>query len=218
MKQECIKIITFSGVDGAGKTTILREFTKILVKKYNREVIEVRHRPSRLPILSAIKYGKKEAEKKTMEVLPRTGANSSKLSSYLRFFYYLTDYIIGQWVLYFKYTIHGKIIIYDRYYFDFINDARRTNINLESKFIKFFYRFVFKPDINIFLYASPEIILSRKQEMDKDSIIELTDKYKILFGKLGRNNTKQYVCIENIDKNITLQTIEKLYEEKDIKC
>ena len=33
-------------------------------------------------------YLKKIAEKKTMEVLPRSGKNSSKLSSYIRFFYY----------------------------------------------------------------------------------------------------------------------------------
>lgn len=58
-----------------------------------------------------------------MEVLPRTGSNKSKLSSFIRFFYYLLDYIIGQWFIYFKYTIKGNIIVYDRYYFDFINDA-----------------------------------------------------------------------------------------------
>ena len=39
------KIITFSGVDGAGKTTILREFTELLEKKYRRNVVELRHRP-----------------------------------------------------------------------------------------------------------------------------------------------------------------------------
>ncbi|MBQ0768226.1 MAG: hypothetical protein KBT58_02980, partial [Bizionia sp.] len=131
-----MNIITFSGVDGAGKTTILREFTGILKNKYGKKVKEIRHRPSILPILSAIKYGEKKAEQKTMEVLPRTGSNKSKMSSYIRFFYYLIDYVFGQWVIYFKYTRKDIIIIYDRYYFDFINDARRTNINLDSKFIK----------------------------------------------------------------------------------
>jgi thymidylate kinase len=205
-----IKIITFSGVDGAGKTTILRDFIKILEEKYNKKTVEVRHRPSILPILSAIKYGKKEAEKKTLEKLPRTGNNKSKLSSYIRFFYYLTDYILGQWVLYFKHTIKGKIIIYDRYYFDFINDAKRTNINLDDNFIKFFYKFIFKANINIFLYASPKIILSRKQEMDEKSILELTNKYKNLFDSFS-NKKKKYVSIENINKSETLEKIEKLY-------
>jgi thymidylate kinase len=206
-----VQIITFSGVDGAGKTTILREFTELLQNTYNQEVVELRHRPSVLPILSAIKHGKKEAEKKTMEVLPRTGGNKSKLSSYIRFFYYLTDYVFGQWVIYFKYTRKGKTIIYDRYYFDFINDARRTNINLDSTFVKFFYKFVFKPEINIFLYAPPEVILSRKQEMDEKSIVELTGKYRTLFDKFGKNNADQYVSIENIDKEETMKIIEDIY-------
>ena len=58
-------IITFSGVDGAGKTTILRQFKELLEQKYGRSVIELRHRPSILPILSAVKHGKKKAEQKT---------------------------------------------------------------------------------------------------------------------------------------------------------
>jgi thymidylate kinase len=205
------KIITFSGVDGAGKTTILREFKELLEKKYRRNVVELRHRPSVLPILSAIKHGKKEAEKKTMEVLPRTGNNKSKLSSYIRFFYYLIDYILGQWIILFKHGLRGEIIIYDRYYFDFINDAKRTNIRLNENFIKFFYKFVFKPDMNIFLYAPPEVILSRKQEMDKESIVTLTKKYKTLFEELAQKKENQYISIENIDKEATMKTIEDIY-------
>lgn len=205
------KIITFNGVDGAGKTTILREFTELLEKKYRRNVIELRHRPSVLPILSAMKHGKKEAEKKTMEVLPRTGSNKSKLSSYIRFFYYLTDYILGQWVVFAKHSLRGEIVIYDRYYFDFINDARRTNIDLNSSFVKFFYKFVFKPEMNIFLFAPPEVILSRKQEMDEESIVNLTEKYKTLFDEFGQENKDQYVSIENINKEETMKTIEDIY-------
>ena len=216
MKNKRAQIITFSGVDGAGKTTILREVTELLENKYNQKIVEIRHRPSILPILSAIKHGKKEAEKKTMEVLPRTGGNKSKLSSYIRFFYYLTDYIFGQWVIYFRHTRKGQMIIYDRYYFDFINDARRTNINLDSGFVKFFYRFVFKPDMNIFLFASPEVILSRKQEMDEESIVNLTVKYKTLFDELGEKNKEQYVSIENIDKEVTMKIIEDIYSRKSL--
>ena len=203
-----IKIITFSGVDGAGKTTILTKVKELIENKYNKEVVILRHRPSILPILSAIKYGKKEAEKKTQEVLPRTGKNKSKVSSFVRFFYYLLDYVYGQWVVYFKHTSEGKIIIYDRYYFDFINDGRRTNIDLDSGFIKFFYKFVFKPKLNIFLYADPDVILSRKQEMDKKSIVDLTNKYKSLFNELSNKHDQYYLPIENIEIDETMTEIE----------
>jgi putative protein kinase ArgK-like GTPase of G3E family len=46
-------ILTFSGVDGAGKSTILSEFKDRLEKKYRKKVVVIRHRPSILPILSA---------------------------------------------------------------------------------------------------------------------------------------------------------------------
>jgi thymidylate kinase len=205
------KIITFSGVDGAGKTTILREFTTLLRSKYRRRVVELRHRPSVLPILSALKHGKEKAEKKTMDVLPRTGSNNSKISSYIRFFYYLIDYVLGQWVIFAKHGLKGDIVIYDRYYFDFIVDAKRTNINLNPKFIKFFYRFIFKPEMNIFLYANPDVILSRKQEMDKQSIVSLTLKYKALFSELDEFSNENYILIDNLDKSSTMRTIERNY-------
>lgn len=207
-----VKIITFNGVDGAGKTTILREFKNTLESKYSRTVKELRHRPSIIPILSAMKYGKKEAEERTTKTLPRTGKNNSKLSSYLRFFYYLMDYIIGQLIVYYRYTRKDIIVIYDRYYFDFINDSQRSNINLSSGFIEFFYRFLIKPDLNIFLFASPEIILSRKKEMDEETILALTTKYKNLFNKLSTRKKEKYVCIENINKSKTIKTIEELYK------
>jgi len=203
-----IQIISFSGVDGAGKTTILREFTRILEDKYNYKVKELRHRPSILPILSAIKYGKTAASEKTLEVLPRTGNNKSKLSSTIRFFYYFTDYVLGQWYIYIKYTRKNILVIYDRYYFDFIVDPRRTNIDLNSKFIKWFYRLIFKPELNVFLFASPEIILSRKQEMDEASIQKLTLNYIKLFDSLNSTNKGNYICIENVVLSETINIIE----------
>lgn len=206
-----VRIITFSGVDGAGKTTILREFTETLNSKYNVKVKELRHRPSVLPILSSFKYGKAKAEQRAIEVLPRTGSNSSKTSSYIRFFYYLLDYILGQWYIYFKYTRKNILVIYDRYYFDFINDARRTNIDLRSDYVRYFYKFIFEPEINIFLYASPQIIRQRKQEMDEESIELLTKKYLHLFKDYRDRSSREYICIENIDKHKTLGLIEDVF-------
>ena len=209
-----IEIITFTGVDGAGKTTILRELTKKIEEDYLISVKELRHRPSVLPILSAIKYGKKNASEKTLEVLPRSGTNKSKISSLLRFFYYLMDYILGQWIIYFKYTRKNVLVIYDRYYFDFIVDSRRTNIDLNNKFISFFYKFIFKPDLNIFFYAPTDIILKRKQEMDKDSIEQLTNDYLDLFLEFNAVYKPNYHSIENIEKDKTITLIIELIKKK----
>ncbi|HMP29511.1 MAG TPA: hypothetical protein PKD85_07915, partial [Saprospiraceae bacterium] len=51
-------IITFSGVDGAGKSTIIENTKLEIEKKLRKKVVVIRHRPSLLPILSAWTKGK----------------------------------------------------------------------------------------------------------------------------------------------------------------
>ena len=201
------KVITFSGVDGAGKSTIIAETKEIFEKKFRKKVVVLRHRPSLLPIISAWRYGKKGAEERSMATLPRNGGNKSKLASLARFGYYYVDYFVGQMYVFLKYRIRNYTILYDRYYFDFIVDARRTNIQMNQSFPKSLYRFVAKPDYNFFLYASPEVILERKKELPSSDIVNLTADYKSLFDEFSANYRQTYLPIENINKEETLDTI-----------
>ena len=201
-------IITFSGVDGAGKSTIIEKVKYELEKKFRKRVVVIRHRPSILPILSAWTKGKAKAEQDAATRLPRQGENKNSISSLLRFLYYYSDYILGQFYINFKYKYRGIIVLYDRYYYDFIIDGRRSNIATNEKLVKFGYNFVFTPNLNFFLYADPEVILSRKQELSAETITELTDKYKQLFN-FYENKKKQnnYHTINNIDIQETIDTI-----------
>jgi len=156
-------VITFSGVDGAGKSTIIENVKYEIEKKLRKPVKVLRHRPSLLPILSAWTKGKIKAEQDAAGRLPRKGTNKSFISSFLRFSYYYTDYLFGQFYVYFRYTCRGYVVLYDRYYFDFINDGKRSNIQLSKKIIKAGYNFLLKPDLNFFLYADSETILKRKR-------------------------------------------------------
>ncbi len=200
--------VTFSGVDGAGKSTIIEEVKQSLQKKYRQKIVVLRHRPSLLPILSTFRYGKAEAEKRTREKLPRQGTNKSGISSLIRFVYYYMDYLLGQYYVYFRYTLRGYTVLYDRYYFDFIIDSRRSNIVLPKGFLKFCYAFIFKPQVNVFLFAPAEVIYSRKQEMSINDISALTTEYKELFDELGRDNKRQqYLVINNINLDETLRRV-----------
>lgn len=200
-------IVTFSGVDGAGKSTLI-EITKNQINKQLRKpVVILRHRPSLLPIISAWKYGKVSAEKKATSNLPRQGKNQSLLSSIIRFSYYYIDYFWGQFYIYFKYTLRGKIVLYDRYYFDFMNDSKRSNIKLPNWIAHFGYKLLLKPAINFFLYADPETILTRKKELDKDTIQYLNYKYLKLFKRLDHSENQTYCSIKNTELNTTVDTI-----------
>lgn len=201
-------IITFSGVDGAGKSTIIEDIKENLSNRYRKEVVVLRHRPAVLPILSAMKHGKEKANKITSTRLPRQGTNKSSISSLIRFAYYLVDYMIGQVYVGLKYTMRGKIVLYDRYYFDFIHDAKRTNIVLPPWFMKMFYPLITKPKLNFFLYAPSEVILSRKRELDAKSIEDLTHRYGTHFDSLSLKYEQDvYRKIKNTDREKTVETI-----------
>lgn len=207
LKGENGRIITFSGVDGAGKSTIINDTLCLLGGKYRKKVIVLRHRPSLLPIISAWKYGKQKAEQKSVERLPRQGNNNNKISSFLRFSYYYLDYLLGQFYIRAKYLSRGYTVLYDRYYFDFIIDGKRSNINLSPTLPKFLYTFIAKPDLNFFLYADAHTIVKRKQELSISVINQLTKKYLLLFQDLATRHQGLYINIENIDRQDTLKTV-----------
>ena len=208
-------IITFSGVDGAGKTTIIENIAFRIEKQLRKPVVVLRHRPSILPILSVLTKGKEKAHLDTISNLPRQGKNGSFLSSLLRFSYYYLDYLIGQFVIYFKYILRGYVVIYDRYYFDFINDSKRSNIVLPKSITTIGYRFLLKPEFNFFLFADAKTILKRKQELNETTINELTNDYNFLFQNLQlTTNSTVYKSINNEDLETTLSNIIKTIIKK----
>ena len=202
--------MTFSGVDGAGKSTVIENIKFRIEKQLRRPVVVLRHRPSLLPILSVWTKGKEKAHQETLASLPRQGNNTSFISSLFRFSYYYLDYLIGQFVIYFKYILRGYVVIYDRYYFDFINDSKRSNIVLPKNITKMGYRLLLKPKFNFFLFADVKTILTRKQELNEPTIIGLTKEYNTLFQELQLNtNATVYKSINNEDLETTLTHIIK---------
>lgn len=203
-------VVTFSGVDGAGKSTVIENIAFRIEKQLRKQVVVLRHRPSILPILSVWSKGKEQAHLDVIEGLPRQGKNKSALSSFIRFSYYYFDYFLGQFVVYFKYILRGKVVIYDRYYFDFINDSKRSNIILPKKLTSFFYKFLLKPEFNFFLFADADIILKRKKELSKATIEKLTADYHGLFESLqSKSDAVVYQSINNIDLEATLNQVIK---------
>lgn len=207
-------IITFSGVDGAGKSTIIEKTKQIIEKKLRKKVVVIRHRPSLLPILSAITHGKEKAEQKAANTLPRQGQNKSVISSLLRFGYYYADYLVGQFYVYMKHVMRGEVVLYDRYYFDFINDGLRSNIRLPKWITKAGYNLLIPPHLNFFLYADAQTILSRKKELDEKAITDLTREYLNLFSELNTKVANRYFPIENLQLEKSLQFISDKVQAK----
>jgi len=201
--------ITLSGVDGVGKSTVIEQVAEQIKIHLRRDVVLLRHRPRLLPILSTLKHGsEKQAETIAGNTKPGTGNNTSWLSSFVRFGYYFADYFLGQLVVFFRYKIRGKVVLYDRYYFDFINHPERSNIRLPKSFTKWFYRFISKPTLNVLLVADSSVIYQRKQELDVQTIERLTTNYRELFSEFQLSYPQsQYCTVKNTNLEETTTTI-----------
>ncbi|MCU0430084.1 MAG: hypothetical protein MUF42_08945 [Cytophagaceae bacterium] len=209
------KMITFSGVDGAGKSTILYKFSEVLQQKYRKRVVIYRHRPGLFPILSSLLHGKKKAEAIASHAGPHAGNNQSTLSSLLRFMYYLCDYIIGLPYIWMKHILKGEIVLFDRFYFDFISDPERSNVTLPSPITRLFLPLFNVSSLNFLLYAPSETILKRKQELSQREIELLTQRYLKLFDTLSDTyKNKSYCSIQNIELETTLHKIQMEYHQR----
>lgn len=205
-------IITISGVDGAGKSTIIENIKKKLEEKMRRNVVVLRHRPGLFPILSSYVHGKSTAELIAASQGPHAGKNKNIFSSLLRYTYYLVDYLIGQPYVWVKHIAKGNIVIYDRYYYDFITDPKRSNLHLPAAFTKKFLFLIAPPRINILLYAPTEEIRKRKKELSEEEIESITLRYLKLFNELAdKHGENKFSSILNLNQKETIEKIIHLY-------
>ena len=137
------------------------------------------------------------------------------VSSLLRLLYYMADYWIGQALVWLRYTSRGVVVLYDRYFFDFVADPERSNLRLPSSWVRFLRASVVEPDVNVLLYADPDRIRARKSELESWEIRALTRRYRTLFSDLGRGSgSKRYHAIDNRDLEETVARVTNLVLEE----
>lgn len=156
--------IVFLGTDGSGKSTIINSITPILNKFYPNNVYYEHLRPNKFPTIAKL-LGKKE-EFDGPVTNPHSKNPSGTLGSLLRWSYYLLDYILGYGLKVFpKKVFKSCVWIFDRYYYDYLIDKKRTRVNLPNWLLKVGQWFIPEPDIIICLGADPQKIHDRKPEL-----------------------------------------------------
>ena len=174
-------MMSVMGPDGVGKTTFIERFAARLadLQIKDREAIEVQHfRPHLIPNINQLLTGKPEVVSDFNN--PHSAAPASMPSSLLRISYYWTDYVLGYWLKNRQRLIRGHNIIFDRYFFDFIVDPRRSRLSLPGWVPRLFLSVTPTPALVFFLDADAEQIFARKQELQPDEIARQLAAYRAL--------------------------------------
>lgn len=174
-------VIALLGPDGVGKTTILDQLYVKCQDVFLRdeENVEILHfRPNMLPNLKKL-LSKNYDESKEDFQNPHRAKPAGKLSSFMRLLYYWLDYMVG-WRTIKKKCVNGKLILFDRYSYDFFIDPLRARISLPQGVIRLFMAHVPAPDLVFVLTAEPEVIYNRKQELPIEEIARQVSTYKSL--------------------------------------
>ncbi|MCH7979823.1 MAG: hypothetical protein IH935_12720, partial [Acidobacteria bacterium] len=163
MSLRCAPTFSVEGPDGVGKSTALEQvghqvprfFTQIVIKHW---------RPGLLPRLGHL-LGR-SADSAGVPMPPRRTAG--KFGA-LRLAYYGVDFILGSYLLDGRDSSLLRLVLYDRWAMDMMVDPYRYGLRA-SRGTRLFWKLVPKPDRAILLFDSPDRIVARKAELEKDEI------------------------------------------------
>ncbi len=160
------------GPDGSGKSTILEAVKPELAGHFT--IIDHRHwRPGLLPKPGRDSSGPVSQPDNASKAPPRDFAYG-RLMSMVRYFYYLTDFILG-----YHFSIapvirrHGLVII-ERWHHDTLMNPQRYGFRVPVMLLRIAHALLPKPDLVMVLHGDPEKIHARKSELTVDEIREQT--------------------------------------------
>jgi len=165
--------ISFLGVDGSGKSTII----KFLYDDFclNNHGFNYSFRNIKLIHLSLFKL--KNAKKKNLK--PHNKKEYNFFLSFIKLIYFIIREIFEKFFL--KYLKKKSyMILFDRFFIDIFIDPLRYRIksNYILKIFKVFFGKIFLKNINFIIIADYNDIINRKKKLKKKTIIELISMYK----------------------------------------
>ena len=181
-------VISFMGVDGSGKSTLIKKIIKNFKKKF--KVIKYLHLKPYFILL----------DKRTVNKNPH---NQKKLRSNFLSLTIILIWLI-QYKIFFFYNRNKKnqLIIFDRYAHDLLIDKVRYRHSLSFKFTKKILNFFPEPNLWIILNAKLKVIEKRKKELPSMELNRQIKEY-IKFSKTKKNS----IIIQtnnNISNNLLL--------------
>jgi thymidylate kinase len=198
-------IVSFSGLDGSGKSLQISELKKYLTNKGYDVIIKTMYFDlTTYSLLRRVKYKFKKKE----EIIPKGEISNNWYSNpTIKIIFLLLDLIVIRGIVaYYKIFHLKKIIIFDRYLFDEVTDISSTKFNYLFQAI---LRIVPKIDLVVFLIVSPEISFQRKKEYNLKYLHEKEIIYKYIIDQMSDKQTRLIINTEQEGINSTKEKIVK---------
>lgn len=208
--------ISFSGPDGVGKSTLVNSLNNIFLDLgiTDKKIPDHLLSPS-VPALHNTVIAKKSTYKHKYDK-PYSVKPVSYFESILRSFYYFIIFIIDGCLI-FNRKRKNNIVIYDRYIMDFSADTKRMRIKMPDIISKLFLKILRFENINVVINAEVNQILARKDELNKEQIIYLLDRYNDLSSSTKRSiifsNSKSIIQSQKDFLNLIFTNIQTHYNK-----
>ncbi|HPF14308.1 MAG: hypothetical protein H6830_08530 [Planctomycetes bacterium] len=181
--------IAFLGTDGSGKTTLIEALRGVLQPHYRDGQSGVRKlRPGLLPQINRwfhprkLRYSVEDCSR------PHRAQPSGALGSAFRASYYALDCLLGWPLRILPLRRRNALLIFDRYYLEFLVDPRRARIAPKSPVPRWWSRVVPQPDTMLVCVADPKVIHKRKQELPYAEIERQVQGFETLPQKFPRTH------------------------------
>lgn len=179
---ECPGIVmAIEGTDGSGKTTIIDGMRKVLANSYPEDSIVYYHWR---PMVVASEHKKGEVSGAVCSE-PHKNKPHGRVKSLLKLSICTLDYFFGYWCKVRWQAARGKVVVFDRYYYDFYLDKIRYRLTVSDAWLRFFQLFVPEPDISFALTGDAEAIWQRKKELPIEEVqaqIDTLERHKKHFA------------------------------------
>lgn len=155
--------VAVTGTDGSGKSTIIHGIEPVMVAALHKKPKYEHLRPNLLPSIARL-FGRPSITGPVTN--PHASKPSGLIGSLTRLLYYSLDYIFGYWFKVYPAMVKRQnLYVFDRYYYDYLIDPRRSRIKLPRWIIRAVGILIPRPDLILCLGTDPVVIHSRKPEL-----------------------------------------------------
>ena len=210
-------LITFSGLDGAGKSTLIEWLRAELERRARR--VAVFHMNDHVGVYAYLRAIRDRFRRRHVEARPEGPAGKTPLTrrlvaarnaviwnKSLRRLLYPVDLVVFWVYRLFVEKLRGRVLIMDRYFYDSLVDVSNGS---GTRWVRFLARLTPTPDLAVFLDISPEESFARKGEYSVEYLRARWQHYRAVAPWV-----RSALVLDNRDIADTQRTLSRALEER----